>query len=248
MASTAAQVLNRLTTQWDVETSNLSSSRENFGDVARHVKDESSDSESLILAQVVASGGDNTLKGMTNFSSLELDALWALVESVVTIAWTQGRGRKPFVSGKDALFITLTVLKYFDTWHKHAIEFNMGVSTLEKMVLRVIQTIAPVLYSQLVERVKMNKQIQEAYRPTGYFTEQKMYFSAKHKLYGFKIECSVAPPGVAVDVSDHAHGSRSDLTMMLDRHSIHRQMLMKEDDSVLSLEANRLNSLGCGAS
>ncbi|OWZ21704.1 hypothetical protein PHMEG_0003695 [Phytophthora megakarya] len=210
MASTAAQVLNRLTTQWDEETANLSSSHENFGDAARHVEDESSDSEPPTLAQVVASGGDDTLKGMTNFSS------------------------------------------HFDTWHKHAIDFNMGVSTLEKMVHRAIQTIELVLYSQLVERVKMNKQIQKgnafsnyphalyatdvkfqpAYRPMGRFTERKVYFSAKHKLYGFKIECSVAPPGVAVDVSDHAPGSRSDLTMMLDRLSIHRQMLMKEDDSV----------------
>ncbi|OWY99315.1 LOW QUALITY PROTEIN: hypothetical protein PHMEG_00029695 [Phytophthora megakarya] len=131
----------------------------------------------------------------------------------------------------------------------------MGVSTLGKMVHHVIQTIEPVLYPQLVQRVKMNTQIQEgntfsnylhalyatdvkfqpAYRPTGRFTEQKVYFSAKHKLYGFKIECSVAPPGVAVDVSDHAAGSRSDITMMLDRLSIHRQMLKKEDDSVPEL-------------
>ncbi|OWZ17360.1 hypothetical protein PHMEG_0008716 [Phytophthora megakarya] len=141
MTSTATQVLTRLTTQWDEETANLSSSHENFGDVACHVEDESSDSESPILAQFVASGGDDTLKGMTNFSSPELNALWALVESAVTIAWTQGRGRKPSVSGNDVLFITLTVLKYFDTWHKYAIDFNMGVSTLEKMVNRVVQTI-----------------------------------------------------------------------------------------------------------
>ncbi|KAG2761239.1 hypothetical protein PC129_g23268 [Phytophthora cactorum] len=57
---------------------------------------------------------------------------------------------------------------------------------------------------------------QTAYRPGGRFTEQKVFFSAKHKLYGFKIERSVAPPGVAVDVSDHSPGSTSDLAMMLD--------------------------------
>ncbi|OWZ22887.1 LOW QUALITY PROTEIN: hypothetical protein PHMEG_0002341 [Phytophthora megakarya] len=242
MTSTATQVLNITSLP---KTANLSSSHENFGDVARHVEDESSDSKSPTLALFVASGADDTLKGMTNFSSPELNALW------VTIAWTQGRGRKPSVSGKYTLFITLTVLKHFNTWHKHAIDFNMDVSTLEKMVHRVIQTIEPVLCSQLVKRVKMNKQIQEGntfsnypmhstrrmstYRLTGRFTEQKVHFSAKHKLYGFKIECSVRPPGVAVDVSDHAPGSRSDLTMMLDRLSIHRQMLKKEDDSVSEL-------------
>ncbi|KAG3108607.1 hypothetical protein PI124_g12086 [Phytophthora idaei] len=72
---------------------------------------------------------------------------------------------------------------------------------------------------------------QTAYRPGGRFTKQKVYFSAKHKLYGFKIERSVAPPGVAVDVSDHSPGSTSDLAMMLDRLSIHHQMLRKEDGS-----------------
>ncbi|OWZ16339.1 hypothetical protein PHMEG_0009878 [Phytophthora megakarya] len=71
--------------------------------------------------------------------------------------------------------------------------------------------------------------------PTGRYTEQKVYFSAKHKPYGFKIECSVAPPDVAVDVSDHAPGSRSELTMMFDRLEIYRQIQKKEDDSVPEL-------------
>ncbi|KAE9233012.1 hypothetical protein PF005_g2499 [Phytophthora fragariae] len=215
------------------------------------MEEEASDAESPILAEVTAAGGDETLKGMTKFSAPELDALWALVEPAVTIAWTQGRGRKPSISGKDALFVTLTVLKHFDTWQKHAIDFNIGMSTLEKMVHRVIRTIEPVQYPQMVKRVTMANQVesgnafrnyphahyatdikfQPAYRPSGRFTEQKVYFSAKHKIYGFKIECSVAPPGLAVDVSDHSPGSCSDVTMMLDRLTVHRQMLRKDDTS-----------------
>lgn len=66
-----------------------------------------------------------------------------------------------------------------------------------------------------------------AYRPSGRFTEQKIYFSTKHKLYGFKIECSVAPPGLAVDVSVLSPGSSSDLTIMLDRLHVHCQLLRK---------------------
>ncbi|KAE8876558.1 hypothetical protein PF005_g7017 [Phytophthora fragariae] len=252
MPSTPTQVIDRLTCQWDDEAANLVTSHENFGEVARHVEEEASDAESPILAEYTAAGGgDETLKAMTNFSAPELDALWALVEPAVTIAWTQGRGRKPSISGgKDALFVTLTVLKHFDTWQKHAIDFNIGMSTLEKMVHRGIRTIEPVLYPQLVARVTMAKQMgsgnafsnyphalyatdvkfQPAYRPSGRFTE-KVYFSAKHKLYGFKVECSVAPPGLAVDVSDHSPGSCSDVTMMLDRMTVHRQMLRKEDTS-----------------
>ncbi|OWZ16272.1 hypothetical protein PHMEG_0009957 [Phytophthora megakarya] len=55
-----------------------------------------------------------------------------------------------------------------------------------------------------------------AYRPTGRFTEQKKYFSVKHKFYGFKIECSVTPPRFSVDVPGRAPNSMSELTMMLD--------------------------------
>ncbi|GMF48082.1 unnamed protein product [Phytophthora fragariaefolia] len=219
MAITAAQVIDRLNRQWDDEATNLVTSHENFGEVARHVEDEASDSDSPILAEYIAGGGDDTLKGMTNFMAPELDALWAL---------------------------------HFDTWQKHSIDFNIGVSTIEKLVHRVITTIEPVLYSQLVKPIKMSGQIesgntfdnyphalyatdvkfQPAYRPNGRYAEQKVYFSAKPKLYGFKIECSVAPPGLAVDVSDHAPGPSSDVTVMLDRLSIHRQMLRKEDGSV----------------
>ncbi|EGZ13313.1 hypothetical protein PHYSODRAFT_513607 [Phytophthora sojae] len=78
---------------------------------------------------------------------------------------------------------------------------------------------------------------QPAYHPRGRFTEQKVYFSAKHKLYSFKIECSVALPGLAVDVSDHSPGSCSDVMMMLDRLSVHRQMLRKDDTSAPELGA-----------
>ncbi|ETM50210.1 hypothetical protein L914_05708 [Phytophthora nicotianae] len=72
----------------------------------------------------------------------------------------------------------------------------MGVSTLENMMYRVIQTVEPVLYTQLVKRVKMSEQMeagntftnyphalyatdvkfQPVYRPCGRFTEQKGLF------------------------------------------------------------------------
>ncbi|KAG3002308.1 hypothetical protein PC128_g24675 [Phytophthora cactorum] len=141
MPSTATQAIERVNRQWEDETSNLVASHENFGDVSRHVEEEASDSGSPIVAEYTALGGDDTLKDMTNFSAPELDALWALVDLGVMITWTQGRGCMPSVSWKDALFNTLTVLKHYDTWQQHAIDVNIGMSTLEKMVHRVIQTI-----------------------------------------------------------------------------------------------------------
>ncbi|KAG2774282.1 hypothetical protein PC129_g23090 [Phytophthora cactorum] len=76
MPSTATQVIERLYRQWEDETSNLVASHENFGDVVRHVEKEASDSGSPILVEYRALGGDDTLRGMTNFSAPELDALW----------------------------------------------------------------------------------------------------------------------------------------------------------------------------
>ena len=115
---------------------------------------------------------------------------------------------------------------------------------------RVIETVEPSLYGKFVKTVNMAEQrdkgqafrnypyalyatdvkFQQAYRPSGRYIEQKAYFSAKHKLYGFKIEFSVAHPGVAVDISDHCVGSKSDLTMMLDRLKVHKAMVRKDPD------------------
>ncbi|KAG3098159.1 hypothetical protein PI124_g15467 [Phytophthora idaei] len=59
------------------------------------------------------------------------------------------------------------------------------------------------------------------------------YFSGKHKLYGYKLECSVAYPVVAVNLSSHEADSKSDLTLFLDRKAVHMELLQK---SVVELE------------
>ncbi|KAF0702705.1 hypothetical protein AaE_015766, partial [Aphanomyces astaci] len=68
---------------------------------------------------------------------------------------------------------------------------------------------------------------QPAERPKGRFNEQRHYFSGKHKLYGLKVEASVSPEGLCVDMSDHCPGSVNDLTMFMDRLTVHRTSLAK---------------------
>ncbi|KAH9112709.1 hypothetical protein AeMF1_013004 [Aphanomyces euteiches] len=68
---------------------------------------------------------------------------------------------------------------------------------------------------------------QPAHRPTGSFNDAKQYFCCKHKVYGFKVEASVAFPGVYVLMSLHSPGSVSDMTMFMNRLDIHRQCLAK---------------------
>ncbi|ETV79558.1 hypothetical protein H257_06822 [Aphanomyces astaci] len=68
-----------------------------------------------------------------------------------------------------------------------------------------------------------------AHLPTGRFGEQKHYFSGKHKLYGFKIEASVSPECLLVDMSPHEAWSVSDLNMFPSRLDQHTQVLAKND-------------------
>ncbi|KAJ0391997.1 hypothetical protein P43SY_008604 [Pythium insidiosum] len=256
-------VLDRLERQQRTERVNLIVSNDMYGDAARHLDEEFDDTEAPILARFInhvpegAARGqpDETLRALTNFTTQEFDSLWGLIEADIVAAWTTGRGRQSSASPRDAVFMTLTVLKHYNTWQKHAIDFEIGISSLEKVVHKVIGIIEPILYSRLVKPVNMEKQIaagltfqhypqalyatdvkfQPAYRPSGRFTEQKVYFSAKHKLYGFKLECSVALPGLAVDLSEHRPGSASDLTMLLDRVQVHRQMLRKASDAAVDV-------------
>ncbi|OWZ08273.1 hypothetical protein PHMEG_00019215 [Phytophthora megakarya] len=73
----------------------------------------------------------------------------------------------------------------------------------------------------------LDVKFQPAYRPSGRFAEQKHYFSGNHKLYGFKIECAVVPPGLAVHVSKHYPGSVSDITICMINLVTHQRMLTK---------------------
>ena len=44
---------------------------------------------------------------------------------------------------------------------------------------------------------------QQAFRPSGSIEEGKRYFSSKHKLYGYKVDVSVLPNGLALDMTPH---------------------------------------------
>ncbi|ETV90243.1 hypothetical protein H310_14922 [Aphanomyces invadans] len=167
---------------------------------------------------------------MMNFTTNEFEAIWAIVESTLVPMWTLGRGRKSLVSPKDAFFMALVVLKYCEPWDKHATDFGMKAPTFEKMVHRVFAAVEPVLTGHYIKHVSMGSQaekgrmfrnypyalyctdvkFQPSFRPTGRFDEAKHNYSGKHKLYGLKIEVSVAYPGLAVDLSNHESGSVSD--------------------------------------
>ena len=76
---------------------------------------------------------------------------------------------------------------------------------------------------------------QQTNRPSGNHQESKRYFSGKNRLYGYKVEVSVLPNGLALVFSLHRHGSVSDLTMFREGFDWHENASEKKPgDMVVS--------------
>ena len=54
---------------------------------------------------------------------------------------------------------------------------------------------------------------QQTNRPSGNMQEGKIYFSGKHKLYGYTVEVCVLPTGIATAFRKHCPGSIHDFTI-----------------------------------
>ena len=68
---------------------------------------------------------------------------------------------------------------------------------------------------------------QQANRPSENIAEVKNYYSAKHKLYGYKGEVSVLPTGIAAQCTEHFLGSVSDIDIMHRNRAFHKTALQK---------------------
>ncbi|KAF0710544.1 hypothetical protein AaE_012476 [Aphanomyces astaci] len=240
-------VLNRLQDQAVRDQSYLESCLHDFGEVS-HLRDDCEDPpENPMMDKFLIDLGSEGIRSMTNFTVTEFESLWAMVDDAMNTAWMEGRGRRSTTSPKDALFMALTVLKHFSTWEKHAADFGYKAPTFEKLIMRVLHAVQPVLYGELIRVPSMSDlsnsdrrfdhfpyalyavdvKFQPAQRPTGRFAEQKHYFSGKHHLYGYKIEASVSPEGRCVAMSESFPGSVHDLTILHTRTAIHATNLLK---------------------
>ena len=72
---------------------------------------------------------------------------------------------------------------------------------------------------------------QMAKRPSGNMQEGKLYFSKKHNLYGYKVEVTVRPNGIASSYSKHYPGSTSDINILYDRKEETKKRLSKCEDN-----------------
>lgn len=96
-----------------------------------------------IIAQLVDYGDREAFKTLTPFTEQEFNMLWSLFESRIQAQWVRGRGKSSIISPKDALFITLVVLKTPTTWRSHGRDFGVSASTMEKTVWKMMQIVRP---------------------------------------------------------------------------------------------------------
>ncbi|KAF0718102.1 hypothetical protein AaE_010718 [Aphanomyces astaci] len=245
-AINATHVLARLCDQAASDLTLLETSLEDFGEAARQGMDMDEAPVNPIMDKFVNVLGPEGIRSLTNFTVSEIESLWSIVDDALNAAWLEGRGRKSTTSPKNRLF-TLTVMKQFCSWDKHAADFSFKAPTFEKMIMRTVSKIEPVLSNKFIVCPSMatltetgcrftnypyalyavDVKFQPSLRPTGRFSEQKHYFSGKHHLYGYKIETAVSPDGRCVAMSDAHPGSVHDLTIMRTRRDVHKANLTK---------------------
>jgi hypothetical protein len=215
--------------------------------------DHETDSPCPIFTRIYTDGGSEGVRRLTNFSVREIGLLWTSVKTHVARYWNVGRGRRSQFSGKDVLLMMLTVLKVGGTWDSLAHIFMLKTPTFIKTITSFVRVVHPKLVDDQISKraddEKMHRLVtsgrafvhypcalyatdvtfQQANRPGGNMAEAMPYYSAKHKLYGYKVEVSVSPRGFAINCTDHARGNKSDITMFRDNSEFHQAMRAKTD-------------------
>ncbi|RHZ03915.1 hypothetical protein DYB37_007203 [Aphanomyces astaci] len=77
--------------------------------------DDLADSLSLIFDKVLADSGEYGVRVLTNFTCHEFDVLREIVELTLKARWHDGCGSKSKTSPRDGLFMTLAVLKHYNS-------------------------------------------------------------------------------------------------------------------------------------
>ncbi|GMF45885.1 unnamed protein product [Phytophthora fragariaefolia] len=202
----------------------------------------------------VADGGADAIVRLTNFTPREINTLWASVRGHVARYWNVGRGRRSKFTGKDVMFMMLVVLKNGGTWEMLSIIFHVKTPTFIKTTTSFIRAVVPRLYddwvSEKAQEENMRKLVtsghtfvhhpyalyatdvtfQHANRPAGSMTEALPFYSAKHKLYGYKVEVSVSPRGFAINCTVRARGNTADITIFRRNEAFHHTTHRKTDD------------------
>ncbi len=216
--------------------------------------DEEAGAESPIFDSFYNSGGSEAIVKMTNFTPAEFRKLCDILHGTILANWNNGRGKKCAFKAMDVLFMTLVVLRDNSSWDQLARSFSVKVPTFMRLIPGFINNIVDACVTHFVTSVFKQSRMsalfeqdtifesfpfalkaidvtfQEANRPSGNMQEGKVYFSGKHKLYGFKVEFAVRPNCLASAFSRHYLGSVSDINIMYRTTAKHQERLLKKGE------------------
>ena len=185
---------------------------------------------------------------MSNFTYNKIERLWHRCHTILTQTLMLGQGRKTDVALKDLRFIVLCVLTAATNWDLMGESFENKGPTLQRLFAGAVDILSPNLLkdclinyrnkSTMKNLIKSNSQFknfpyalyttdvifQQSNHLLGNLLKGKAYFNGKHKVCSYTTEVSVASTGYAIDWSEHAKGSISDLTIFRGNLEYHREM------------------------
>ena len=112
--------------------------------------DEECDSPSPILDTFYQNGGSASTVQMTNFYIRQFQSIWTTFADSITSKFNVGRGRQSPFTGKDVLFMVITVLKHGGNWHLLGRIFKIKGPTFERLIMNFIRLITDEFYRQFV--------------------------------------------------------------------------------------------------
>ncbi|KAH9117199.1 hypothetical protein AeMF1_008994, partial [Aphanomyces euteiches] len=195
--------------------------------------------------------GNEGIRKMSNFNASEFNFVWSQICENVDLKWNCGRGKRNRHTSKDVFFMFMAVMKHAGKWDAMASTFGIATPTFQALITKFMVVVQPFLYDVFVYTVNetwsMEKlrtsgnsfqhypsaryatdvTFQQTNMPAGNLAERKRYFSKKHHLYGYKVEVSVAPNGLALNCTKHYPGNESDIGIFRKNFAFHDSNLLK---------------------
>ena len=161
-------------------------------------------------------------KSFCNVTEEQLDYLIEVVEEKIG---PKTRGKKPNISAKDQLFLTLTYFASYQTYEILSQLVELKVPTLQRIVKRIVNTYFPIFVKKfipadlprcLVEFDNFPEAVGAIDSTTIPFLlpsdldERPKTFDAKNHVNGLKIQLLVNPRGIAIHVNADFYASTHD--------------------------------------
>lgn len=180
------------------------------------------------------------VKKLTNFTVEQFSTLVDILSKTMSYTIHSERGRKSEETSKILPYMLLAVLKREREWSFTETIFKKRDSTFEKLMSHLIASTVNTLNEKFIvdvgddtctmeiilEKKKQFKHNPNALyatnvkflhknRPQGSQLESKLYFSGKHRSYGYKVEVVVSSLGFAVYNSRHYHGFKANISISI---------------------------------